>query len=204
MKSLLDDPKSCAYAGLGLSAVLLVAWILIGGVDRLSLVAFVIRVTHILAAMVWVGLVFFVNFVQLIAMRDADDAAKSFMFKTVIPNVFWWVRHASTVTVASGLLMLIAAGYLLPSILYGSGVYVAPARAMLLWLGVIAALAMWMFVNMYIWPALRIVLGINPGINPGDAAAKATAHATVKTYARLNLILALPVTVAMVAAAHLY
>jgi uncharacterized membrane protein len=200
MKSLLDDPKSCAYAGLGLSALLLIAWLLIGGADRLSLVSFLIRVTHILAAMIWVGLIFFVNFVQLIAMRDADTDGKAFMAKAVIPNVFWWVRHASTVTVASGILMLIAAGYLLPSILYGSGVYVAPARAALLWLGVFAALAMWMFVNMYIWPALRIVLGINPG----DAAAKAGAQARVKTYARLNLLLALPVTVAMVAAAHLY
>lgn len=200
MKSLLDDPKSCAYAGLALSALLILVWLAVGGTDRLSLVSFIIRVTHILAAMVWVGLVFFVNFVQLAAMRDAGDNDKAFMFKSVIPNVFWWVRHASTVTVASGILLLIAAGYLLPSIVYGSGVYVAPARATLLWLGVLAALAMWMFVNMYIWPALRIVLGINPG----DAAAKSAASARVKTYARLNLILALPVTVAMVAAAHLY
>lgn len=200
MKSLLNDPKSCAYAGLALSAALILVWLAVGGADRLSLLSFLVRVTHILAAMVWIGLVFFVNFVQLIAMRDADDGAKAFMFKNVIPNTFWWVRHASTVTVASGILMLIAAGYLLPSILYGSGVYVAPARATLLWLGVLGALAMWMFVNMYIWPGLRIVLGITPG----DAAAKTAAHAKVKTYARLNLILALPVTVAMVAAAHLY
>ena len=81
MKSLLDDPKSCAYAGLALSALLILVWLAVGGTDRLSLVSFIIRVTHILAAMVWVGLVFFVNFVQLAAMRDAGDNDKAFMFK---------------------------------------------------------------------------------------------------------------------------
>jgi uncharacterized membrane protein len=117
-----------------------------------------------------------------------------------VPRVAWWFRHASTVAVASGALLLLLSGYLLPSIVYGSGVYVPPERAVLLWAGVIGALAMWMFVHMYIWPNMQVVLGMRPG----DADAKVQARARVVMYARLNLVLSVPVTLAMVAAAHLY
>ena len=75
-----------------------------------------------------------------------------------------------------------------------------PSRAWLLGSGVLGGLAMWMFVHMYIWPNMQVVLGLRPG----DADAKARARASVVMFARLNLILAVPVTLAMVAAAHLY
>jgi uncharacterized membrane protein len=118
----------------------------------------------------------------------------------MVPRVAWWFRHASTVAVASGALLLLLSGYLLPSLVYGTSVYVPAARALLLWAGVVGALAMWMFVHMYIWPNMQVVLGLRPG----DADAKAKARARVVTFARLNLVLSLPVTLAMVAAAHLY
>ena len=59
---------------------------------------------------------------------------------------------------------------------------------------------MWTFVHMIIWPNLQVVLGQRPG----NAEAKAVARTKVAHYARANLLLAVPVTVLMVAAAHLY
>jgi uncharacterized membrane protein len=59
---------------------------------------------------------------------------------------------------------------------------------------------MWAFVHMIIWPNLQVVLGVRPG----NATAKAAARAKVALYARANLLLAIPVTVLMVAAAHLF
>ena len=150
--------------------------------------------------MIWVGLVFFVNFVQLVALRTADEPARGFLHKAVVPSVAWWFRHASTAAVASGVLLLVLAGYLLPSFVYGTEVYMPPARTPLLWGGVIGGLAMWMFVHMYIWPSMQVVLGLRPG----DDAAKASARDRVVLFARLNLVLSLPVVFAMVAAAHLY
>ena len=79
--------------------------------------------------MVWIGLVFFVNFVQLVALQTADEPSRAFLHKAVVPSVAWWFRHASTVAVVSGVLLLMLAGYLLPSLVYGTGVYVPPARA---------------------------------------------------------------------------
>jgi len=200
MQSIIDNPRAALGAGLVLTAVMLLAWLIAAGVDGLGLLTFLVRLVHVVAAMIWVGLVFFVNFVQLVVLRTADEQARSFLHKAVVPSVAWWFRHASTVAVASGVFLLVLAGYLLPSLVYGTSVYVPPARALLLWGGVIGSLAMWMFVHMYIWPSMQVVLGIRPG----DDDAKARARARVVLFARLNLVLSLPVVFAMVAAAHLY
>ena len=200
MQSIIDNPRAALVAGLVLTGVVLLVWIVASGVDGLSLLSFLIRLVHVLAAMIWIGLVFFVNFVQLVALRSADEQGRTFLHKAVVPVVAWWFRHASTVAVASGVLLLIPSGYMLPSLVYGTSVFVSPPKEILLWGGVVGALAMWMFVHMYIWPSMQIVLGIRPG----DDAAKLRARARVVLFARLNLVLSLPVVFAMVAAAHLY
>jgi len=200
MQSIIDNPRAALVAGLVLTGVVLLVWIVATGVDGLSLLSFLIRLVHVLAAMIWIGLVFFVNFVQLVALRSADEQGRTFLHKAVVPVVAWWFRHASTVAVASGVLLLIPSGYMLPSLVYGTSVFVSPPKEILLWGGVVGALAMWMFVHMYIWPSMQIVLGIRPG----DDAAKLRARARVVLFARLNLVLSLPVVFAMVAAAHLY
>ncbi|SRR5581483_475261 len=200
MQRTIDSPQAALTAGLVLAALMLLGWILFAGADGFSLTLLLVRLVHVLAAMVWIGLVFFVNFVQLVVLRAADEQARGFIHEAMVPRVAWWFRHASTAVVASGVLLLVLAGYLLPTLAYDSSVYVPPARALLLWIGVIGALAMWMFVHMYIWPAMQVVIGLRPG----DADAKVRARARVVTFARLNLLLSLPVTLTMVAAAHLY
>ena len=200
MQSIIDNPRAALGAGLVLTTLLLLGWLVTAGADGLALLGFLVRLVHVLASMIWIGSVFFVNFVQLVVLQTADEPSRSFLHKAVVPKVAWWFRHASTTVVASGVLLLILAGYLLPSLVYGTSVYVPPARAILLWGGVIGGLAMWMFVHMYIWPSMQVVLGMRHG----DDDAKARARARVVLFARLNLVLSLPVVFAMVAAAHLY
>lgn len=200
MQPIFANPRASLGAGLGVALGVLLVWVLAAGVDGFGLFSFLMRLAHVLAAMVWIGLVVFVNFVQLVALQSTDDHGREFLHKAIVPNVAWWFRHASTLAVLSGALLLVTTGYLLPNLVYGAGVYVPPSRAWLIGSGVLGGLAMWMFVHMYIWPSMQVVLGLRSG----DADAKARARARVITFARLNLILAVPVTLAMVAAAHLY
>lgn len=200
MQRIINSPLAALTAGLGIAAGVLLGWIAFAGVDIFAFLVFLVRLLHVLAAMIWIGMVVFVNFVQLLVLRDADEPTRGFLHKAMVPRVAWWFRHASTVAVLSGALLLLLAGYLLPSLVYGTSVYVPAERAVLLWVGVIGALAMWMFVHMFIWPNMQVVLGMRPG----DAEAKAQARARVVMFARLNLVLSVPVTLAMVAAAHLY
>jgi len=200
MQPIIANPRASLGAGIAIAVVVLLVWAATAGVDGFGLFSFLIRLAQVLGAMVWIGFVFFVNFVQLVALQSADEQGRDFLHKAIVPNVAWWFRHASTLTVASGAILLVTTGYLLPTLIYGAGVYVPPSRAWLIGSGVLGALAMWMFVHMYIWPNMQVVLGLRPG----DADAKARARSRVILFARLNLILTVPVTLAMVAAAHLY
>jgi uncharacterized membrane protein len=198
VRQIIDTPKASLIAGCILAVLLLVIRLIAS--EAIEVFAFLVRLLHILAAMVWVGLIVFVNFVQLVALQGADDQVRGFFAKSVIPQVAAWYRHASTLAVATGAILLVTSGYVLPSLTYATEVGTPPARAILLWAGVLGGLAMWMFVHMYIWPSVQVMIGLRIG----DADAKARAREKVLLFARLNLILAVPVTLAMVAAAHLY
>jgi uncharacterized membrane protein len=197
---MLDSPWASLAVGLICAAALLALWLFAAGADALGVVSLIVRYAHVLAAAVWIGLIVFVNFIHLAALRTADEAGRDLLNRMLVPGVLAWLRHAATATVVAGAVLLATAGYIFPTLVYGSGVYVPPAREILLWTGVVGALAMLMFVHMYIAPSLMVIVGIRPG----DAEAKARARTRVVRLARVNLIIVAPVLLAMLAAAHLF
>lgn len=199
MNSLLDNPVRALLAGLVVAGLALAAWLLTGPVDPRGLISVLLRFVHVVSAMAWIGLVFFVNFVQLKALEEADEASRSAISKWIVPRVAAGFRHASHLTVLSGALLLVSTGYLLGDWVFSSIVYMPPLRTVMLAAGALGGLVMWALVNFVIWPSLKIALGQTAG----DADAKAQARQTIKLYARLNLVLALPVTFAMLSTAHL-
>jgi uncharacterized membrane protein len=139
-----------------------------------------------------------VNFIQLPALEEADEAGRATIHKLVGARVVTTFRRASHVTLASGAVLLVTTGYLFDRWVFASAVYVPPLKGLLLWSGTAAAVVMWVLVHMVIWPAVRVVQ------SGADADAKAAARGRVRLCARINLFLAVPVTFVMVAAAHLY
>jgi uncharacterized membrane protein len=199
MWTLLADARQTLTAGIVIAAAALLFLLLASAqVDLTGMVALLARALHVIAAMIWVGLVVFVNFVQFAVLAETPEAARADLAARLAPRVAWWYRHASTVTVATGAVLLATSGYVLAGLVYGADVGLSGSRATAMAVAVAGALAMWMFVHMYIWPALQVVLGLRPG----DAAAKNAARERVQLFARANLLLAMPVTVLMVAAAH--
>jgi uncharacterized membrane protein len=198
MNSLLDNPVRSLLTGLGIAGLALAMWILFEPVGAPGLISILLRFMHVVSAMVWVGLIFFVNFIQLGTLEQADEASRSAISRWIVPRVATGFRHASHLTVLSGALLLVSAGYLLGGWTLSAASYIPLPRTLMLAAGALGGLLMWLLVNVVIWPSLKIVLG-----QAGDADALVRARLTVKRYARLNLVLALPVTFAMVAAAHL-
>lgn len=199
MQRMFSSPVYAALAGLALCVVILGVWLADGGIDRLGFVSYVARLVHVLAAMIWVGMIWFVNFVQLAALAQADDSGRTALMKLVVPRVAAAFRHASHLTVASGVVLMMTTGYLLDRWVFPSAVYVPPFKLVMLYVAVAAALAMWAIVHFVIRPSLAVLLATD---GP-DAAAKERASGRIRAAARINLILALPVTCVMVAAAHL-
>lgn len=199
MNALLETPGRALLAGLAIALLLLVAWLAAEPVDAMGFVSVLLRTVHVVAAMAWVGLIFFVNFVQMAALAEASEPDRGALQRWIVPRVAAGYRHASHLVVLSGFLLAITTGYLLSESVFESAVYMPGARATLLWAGAAGGLVMWAIVHFAIWPNLKIV----SGETPADTEARDGARRVLARYARINLVLSLPVTFAMVAAAHL-
>ena len=199
MPAMLSSARNALLAGLALTTVAILAAIAMNGTDWLGFSSFLLRAIHVVAAIIWVGMIWFVNFIQHPAVVGADEAGRATLFRLVVPKVATLFRHASHLVLLSGVLLLLPTGYMLSSWVYGAPFHMPLAKVLLFWGAAAGAVAMWVFVHMIIWPNLQVVLGERPG----SAEEKAAARAKVALYARANLLLAIPVTVLMVAAAHL-
>ena len=157
----------------------------------------VLRVLHVLLAAAWIGFIVFVNVIHIPAIEAADDAGRAAIVKGYVPKLASSFAHLAHGTLLTGLLLLVPAGYAFSHLAYGTTVYVPPARMHTLTLGALGGIAMWAIVQLVVTPKLRLIA--TPATDP---AARAAARATVKTYARVNLALLLPVTMLMIAAAH--
>ncbi len=185
---LLKSPTTTIAAGAVAILALLASSILGGHLDLSDASGLIVRWLHIVSSMVWVGLIVFVNVIQFNALSSASEADGAAIMRHIVPRTAETFRHAGNVTIVTGAILLIAVGYLSR----------APQHALWMWLGSIGGLAMLAFVHARISPSLRIVL--DTGMT--DAASKAEARETVRFYARMNLLLAGPVTFAMIASAH--
>lgn len=187
--NILNTAGGAVAAGALVVLVLLGVAVGSGQLDAVVAGGIVVRSLHVVAAMVWVGLIFFVNVIQFAALDEAVAADKAVVMRTIVPRAARSFRMAANVTVLTGILLLLALGYFTQR---------PPQTAIWVWLGTAGGLAMLGFVHGKISPALRVVLDPS-GADPVRLAA---ARQTVRTYARINLVLAWPVTLAMIAAAH--
>jgi uncharacterized membrane protein len=193
-----STPARAFTAGLALVLVVALVWLAAWGDDYRNIylpgIGYVlVRIVHVLAAMIWVGLIWYMNFAQLVAVEALDDAGRAAIHKEIAPRVAFWFRHMATLTVLSGIVLIFFTEHM------SFGGIGAPKGALLL-ISMLLGIVMLGFVHAVIWPGMQVILGLRPG----DATAKLAARRRVKTFARLNLVLAIPTSAAMVGAAHLY
>ena len=87
MSLVLSSPRNALIAGSLIAVVAVAIAVVWGGADTLGFVSFVLRAVHVLAVIVWVGMIWFVNFVQHPAVVGADDAGRGTLMRLVVPNV---------------------------------------------------------------------------------------------------------------------
>ena len=64
------------------------------------------RYIHVLSAVMWMGLLWFFNFVQTPAYAEMDPAARNNAFDKLTWRALWWFRWAAVATVAFGILII--------------------------------------------------------------------------------------------------
>ncbi len=198
MQDFLADPWKCFYAGVAVAVILFFAFFGVGGLADSDVQAMLSRWLHVLGAIVWIGMVWFVNFVMLPANYAMSDEERPVLLKYIAPNVAPWFLHASTVTLVFGLLLAMQTGQFMDAMTIGAWEGFAVPKSIMLGIGIWIGIIMWVFTWFFIWPNLKVVLGRVPG----DKEAKMIARRKMRNFARKNLILTIPVTFAMLAGAH--
>lgn len=154
--------------------------------------AFYIRWFHVLSGVMWIGLLWYFNFVQVPAMPGIPDEQKPAVGKHIAPKALFWFRWGAAFTILFGLWLAALNGYLHEVLTLGIGT--GQIRYTLLgfgmWFGIVMAFNVWFI----IWPKQKIALGLVDA----DAAEKPKAAATAKMFSRINTLLSIPMFFGMV------
>ena len=156
------------------------------------------RYFHVISGVMWIGLLWYFNFVQVPNMSKITDEQKPAITKVIAPIALFWFRWAAFATIVTGLIVAYLNGYVHEAMTLGvgsgGGKYTAIGIGM--WLGLIMAFNVWFI----IWPNQKKVLGIvEVSTEEKPIAAKKALIAS-----RTNTLLSLPMLLTMVAAQNLY
>jgi uncharacterized membrane protein len=160
---------------------------------------FVFRWLHVLSGVMWIGLLWYFNFVQIPNMPNIPDDQKPAVSKVIAPAALWWFRWGAMATIITGLILGYINGYLHTAMtltLMGGG---SPNELFIgigMWLGII----MWFNVWFVIWPNQKKALGIVEA----DAEVKAASARTAMLFSRTNTMLSIPMLFSMVIAQNIY
>ena len=156
------------------------------------------RYLHVIAGIMWVGLLWYLNFVQIPSMPKIPDEQKPAISKVIAPAVLFWFRWAALATIITGLIVATLQGYVHQAMTLGigSGFGKNTAIGIGMCLGIIMAYNVW-FV---IWPNQKKALGMVE-CEPEE---KAKSARTAMLFSRTNTLLSLPMLLSMVAAQNLY
>ena len=196
MASILTNLKATVIAGFVLTLIMFVIVRLIIGsgmtLDH-NWFAFFFRWLHVLSGMMWVGLLYYFNFVQIPSMPNIPDDQKPAVAKVIAPTALFWFRWAAMATIVTGLILAAMNGYLFDAIVLGiSDGGASTPIGIGMWLGTI----MWFNVWFVIWPAQQKALGMVEV----DADEKAKAARRAMLFSRKNTMLSVPMLFCMVAA----
>jgi len=156
------------------------------------------RYMHVVAGIMWIGLLWYFNFVQIPNMTKIPDEQKPAIGKIIAPSALFWFRWSALATIVTGLIVSYLNGYAHEALALGigSGGGRNTAIGIGMWLGLIMAFNVW-FV---IWPNQKRALGIVET----DPDRKAKSAKTAMLFSRTNTLLSLPMLLSMVAAQNLY
>ena len=194
IENILKDLRYAVATGILLAIILV---ILIGNIGEYqgfsALWSWLLRWCHVVAGIMWIGLLYYFNFVQIPNMGNIPDEQKPAIGKVIAPAALWWFRWAAMATIVFGIILAHDQGYLLEAILLSEGYW---AIGIGMYLGTIMFLNVWLV----IWPNQQRALGLVEA----DAETKASSAKMAMLFSRTNTVLSIPMLVSMTVHQNLF
>jgi len=199
MAAILSNLPRAVMVGFALALLVLILYVAWPGFSGAVFWPFLFRWLHVLSGVMWIGLLWYFNFVQIPSMPGIPDEQKPAVSKHIAPRALFWFRWAAVATLVTGLILAWLNEYLVEAITLGLASDAAFFRVTLIgigmWLGAIMAFNVW-FV---IWPNQKKALGIVES-TPDE---KKKAARTAMLFSRTNTVLSVPMLFCMVGAQNL-
>jgi len=125
---------------------------------------FAMRWLHVISGVLWIGLLWYLNFVQVPTMPSIPVENRSAISKFIAPNVLFYFRYGALATVITGLLLAWMQGYILNALMLQKGFVMIGVG---MWMALIMAFNVWFI----IWPNQQKILGLVPATDEQKAAA---------------------------------
>ena len=198
MTSILTSLNKTLITGSILTVLFVLYYLSVDGLIDQYFWQFIFRYVHVLAGTMWIGLLWYFNFVQIPNMPKIPDEQKPAIGKVIAPAALWYFRWGAMFTLVSGLILAHLNGYLLTALQLGlvSDTSRDTAIGIGMWMAII------MFINVWfvIWPNQKKALGIVDA----DANTKAKSARTAMLFSRTNTLLSIPMLFAMVSAQNIW
>ena len=200
MSNILQSLNKTIIAGIILAVILFIFMYLITGGWELDSYFWsaIFRYLHVLSGIMWIGLLWYLNFVQIPNMPNIPDDQKPAIGKVIAPAVLFWFRWSALSTIITGLIVAYLNGYVNQAMSLGllGGDAKSITIGIGMWLGIIMAYNVWMV----IWPNQKKVLGMIEV----SAEEKAKSARTAMLFSRTNTLLSIPMLLSMVSAQNLF
>ena len=201
MSNILESLNKTIICGIILAIILFIFMYLINGGWNLDSYFWsaIFRYLHVLSGIMWIGLLWYLNFVQIPSMPKIPDDQKPAIGKVIAPAVLFWFRWAALSTIITGLIVAYLNGYVNQAMTLGLIGQADPKSITIgigMWLGIIMAYNVWMI----IWPNQKKVLGIIEA----SVDEKAKSARTAMLFSRTNTLLSIPMLLSMVSAQNLF
>jgi uncharacterized membrane protein len=209
MAAFLGNLRNVVIAGFVLAVLVIAVRFSFGGLDFAgeAFWAYIIRVFHILSGIMWIGLLYYFNFVSTPTMPSIPAELRPALGKFITPAALFWFRWGAMGTLVFGLLLAGINRYIVQAytldLVDPAGRFATPSY-LLIGIGMWLATIMWFNVWFVIWPNQQKALNIGNKYPDLSADAKAASAKTAGMFSRINTMLSIPMLFAMVAAQNIY
>lgn len=161
-------------------------------------VLFLLRWVHFVAGVIWIGLLYYFNFVQGEFFKEISADVKNTAVSKLVPRALFWFRWGAMVTFASGLLIILGTLH--------TGIALKSSWGIFILIGSVLGAFMWFNVWFVIWPNQKVVIAsVNQFLGGGQAIPEAVGcGARALTASRTNVLFSIPMLFFMGSARHLF
>lgn len=209
MANFLTNLRNTIVAGFVLALVVFAIFIVVGQYSLTATLsgqlfwAFIFRFLHVISAILWIGLLYYFNFVQIPTMPKIPDDQKPAVSKFIAPEALWYFRWAAMATIATGLILAYLNDYIWGAITLGAADGFANPAVTLIGIGMWLGSIMWFNVWFVIWPNQQKALNIDNKFPDLSKDQRGACGRTAMLFSRTNFMLSVPMLFCMVGAQHL-